>query len=277
MRIHTLTPLPVVILAGGLGTRLGQESDRTPKPLVRIGPHPILAHIISMYVNQGHNEFIICAGFKADQIKEYFSNFTNNYSSPRITFHQNTQDVKYLSDDEDILGLGSGNWNVTVVDTGLDTTTAGRLSKVAKLIDSDTFLCTYGDGVSDLDINEVIAFHHKSKTLGTLTAFHPPSRFGEIDVASDGKVIRFQEKPLTATYVNGGFFVFNAQVLQEIDSQLTLEEGLLSQLTMKSELSAFLSNSYWQMMDTPREVEILNHMYSEGKAPWISARQNTQF
>ena len=167
------------------------------------------------------------------------------------------------------LGIQGKDFQVTVIDTGEHTLTGGRLAQVRHLIGRSTFLCTYGDGVTNLDINEVISFHKKQGVLGTLTAFHPPSRFGEVEVDKSGRAISFKEKPLGSSFVNGGFFVFESEIFDILDSGLSLEEGLLTKLAESNQLAAFESNCYWQMMDTPREVQILNELYSAGEAPWI--------
>lgn len=167
------------------------------------------------------------------------------------------------------IGIQGMDFTVTVIDTGERTLTGGRLAQVKHLINHDRFLCAYGDGVTSQNINEVIMFHEQQKVLGTLTAFHPPSRFGEVEVDKNGRAISFKEKPLGSSFVNGGFFVFERGVFELLDSDVSLEDGLLSKLARDNQLAAFQSNSFWQMMDTPREVQILNELYSSGAAPWI--------
>lgn len=262
--------LPVVIFAGGLGTRLGDSSLSTPKPLVKIGSFPILMHILSIYIKNGHNHFIICAGYKADEIKKYFHAFDLTHCNPTFRFHDNKMRTELGNNSLMQLGIRDLDFTVTVVDTGENTLTAGRLAQVEHLITQDRFLCTYGDGVTNQDINEVIRFHENQKVLGTLTAFHPPSRFGEVEVDEHGRVINFKEKQLASSYVNGGFFVFEKEIFKILDSNLTLEEGLLAKLARSSQLAAFESDSFWQMMDTPREVQILNELVASGTAPWLA-------
>jgi glucose-1-phosphate cytidylyltransferase len=268
--IHT-SSLPVVILAGGMGTRLGQESLLIPKPLVRIGTHPILLHIMAKYIHLGHSNFIICAGYKADQLKNYFKDFGSNFVDPTyaISLKSGSVELWKSSAIEDSLGLLGKEFQVEIVDTGLNSTTAERLMRISSRIKGDKFLCTYGDGVTSQNLNEVLQHHDKHDLMATLTAFHPPSRFGEIDVDERSLVTSFQEKPLGKSYVNGGFFVFSSDVFSVIDPNKSLEEGLLAKLADLNQLTAFKSEAFWQMMDTPREVELLNHLYSQGNAPWL--------
>ena len=261
--------LPVVIFAGGLGTRLGDSSLSTPKPLVKVGPFPILMHIISMYIRNGHNNFIICAGYKAVEIKRYFQTFDLAHGNPTFRFFDNSMNVELGVASLEHLGIQGMDFTVTVIDTGEQTLTGGRLAQVKHLVDKDRFLCAYGDGVTNQSISDVIAFHEKQAVLGTLTAFHPPSRFGEVEVDKSGRAISFKEKPLGSSFVNGGFFVFEREIFDLLDSNMSLEEGLLSKLAMNKQLAAFESNSFWQMMDTPREVQILNELYTSGAAPWL--------
>lgn len=262
--------IPVVILAGGLGTRLGESSDRTPKPLVRIGNYPILLHIISGYLKYGYTSFIICAGYKAGEFKRYFSELDLEMNNQFFSFKNAIRTGRDLLPGTNDLRINSSEFEVAVIDTGLETTTAGRIAKIRSLVSSDYFLCTYGDGVSSLNINELVKYHLSGSALATLTAFHPPSRFGEIDIDNNGCVTSFREKQLTASYVNGGFFVFDKSVFDLIDPELSLEEGLLSKLSAEGKLRAYLSEDYWQMMDTPREVELLNKQIQQGSAPWLT-------
>jgi len=261
--------LPVVIFAGGLGTRLGDTSLSTPKPLVKVGPFPILMHIISMYIKNGHSNFIVCAGYKAVEIKRYFQTFDLTHCDPTFRFLDNRMSTELGKASLEQLGIQGMDFSVTVIDTGELTLTGGRLAQVKHLINQDRFLCAYGDGVTSQNINEVIMFHEKQKVLGTLTAFHPPSRFGEVEVDKNGRAISFKEKPLGSSFVNGGFFVFERGIFDLLDSSMSLEEGLLAKLALDNQLAAFESDSFWQMMDTPREVQILNELYSSGAAPWI--------
>ena len=261
--------LPVVIFAGGLGTRLGDSSLTTPKPLVKVGPFPILMHIISIYIRSGHNNFVVCAGYKAFEIKQYFQTLDLAHGNPTFRFSNNRIRVELGIASLEELGIQGMDFTIKVVDTGEQTLTGGRLAQVKHLLNQDRFLCTYGDGVTDQSINEVIAFHEKQGVLGTLTAFHPPSRFGEVEVDQYGRANSFQEKPLGSSFVNGGFFVFERGIFDLLDPNMSLEEGLLSRLALNSQLAAFESSGFWQMMDTPREVQILNELYTSGNAPWL--------
>jgi glucose-1-phosphate cytidylyltransferase len=270
MNHKTESTLPVVIFAGGLGTRLGDSSLSTPKPLVKVGSFPILMHILSIYIKNGHNNFIICAGYKADEIKKYFQAFDLAHSNPTFRFFNNQMDTELGKNSLTRLGIQDLDFTVSVIDTGENTLTGGRLAQVEHLITQDRFLCTYGDGVTNQNINEVIRFHKTQGLLGTLTAFHPPSRFGEVEVDEFGRVITFKEKQLGSSYVNGGFFVFEKGVFDVLDANSSLEEGLLAKLAISSQLAAFESDCFWQMMDTPREVQILNELFASGSAPWIA-------
>ena len=262
--------LPVVIFAGGHGTRLGDDSMGMPKPLVNVGPYPILVHIMSLYLKAGHNEFIICAGFKATEIKKYFETFHLNLGTPVFQYSKMKMLKGYVETElVDPLQLVNTEFTVTVVDTGLHTLTGGRLKQVQNLLKNRRFLCTYGDGLTSLDVNKVIEFHNSKVAVATLTAFHPPSRFGEVILSEEGNVVSFQEKPLSESYVNGGFFVFENSIFDFLDSTKSIEYGLLSTLAKNNNLSGYKSNAFWQMMDTPREVKILNELFESGAAPWL--------
>lgn len=252
-----------------MGTRLGDSSLSTPKPLVKVGRFPILMHIISMYIRSGHNNFIICAGYKAFEIKQYFQTFDLAHGNPSFRFSDSGMSTDLSIASLEQLRIQGMEFTVKVVDTGEQTLTGGRLAQVKHLLDVDRFLCAYGDGVTNQSINEVIAFHEKQEVLGTLTAFHPPSRFGEVEVDKSGRAISFKEKPLGSSFVNGGFFVFEKEIFDFLDPNMSLEEGLLSRLALKNQLAAFESGGFWQMMDTPREVQILNELYASGDAPWL--------
>jgi len=262
--------LPVVILAGGFGTRLGEETSRIPKPLVRIGDYPILVHIMSLYLRQGHTEFIILGGYKCEEIKHYFQNFELNYTNIGFEYTNRAYGRNWVEPGIDRLGFSSHDWSLKILDTGLNSNTAERLWRASAQIPGDRFFCTYGDGLSTIDLKSLLNFHVKSGTKATLSAFHPPSRFGEISISAEGKVKNFMEKPLMQTRVNGGFFVFEREVLDFcINNFDSLESGVLTKLSELGELSAYLSDDWWQMMDTPRELDILNNLWANNTAPWL--------
>jgi glucose-1-phosphate cytidylyltransferase len=252
--------MKVVILAGGLGTRLQEETSVKPKPMVEIGGKPILWHIMNIYASQGFNEFIVALGYKSEVIKDYFLNFHVFRKDLTIDLHNGRVD----SHDGE-----TENWIVHLVDTGEKTQTGGRLRRLAQWIGSETFMMTYGDGVSDINLNKLIEFHHQSGRLATVTAVHPPSRFGEL-VIDNNQVSHFDEKPQTAEgWINGGFFVLEPQVLNYIDSDsIPWERAPLQSLAAEGQLDAYKHNGFWQCMDTLRDVQLLEKLWAEGKAPW---------
>ena len=230
--------MKAVILAGGYGTRISEESYLKPKPMIEIGGKPILWHILKIYSNYDINEFIICCGYKANKIKEYFDR----------------------SDSE--------SWNVQLVDTGLDTMTGGRLKRIQDYVD-DTFCVTYGDGLSNIDINNLISFHREKKSLATLTAIHPPERFGVLNLSGD-YVTEFHEKHSgESSWINGGFFVFEPEIFDYLrDDSTVLEKTPLETLAKEKKLSAFKHNGFWHPMDTLRDKKHLENLWSSKKAPW---------
>lgn len=253
--------MKAVILAGGLGTRISEETTSKPKPMVEIGNHPILWHIMKIYSSYGINDFIICCGYKGYMIKEYFSNYSIHNSDITVNFLSNTIEVhEKFSED----------WKVTLVDTGLPTMTGGRLKRITNYLDDGEDFCfTYGDGLSDVNISNLVEFHKKHQKLATITIVQPPGRFGNLKLDGE-KVIEFSEKPQNeAPLINGGFFVLNKDVIKYIDSDETIwESDVLPILADNSELIAFKHEKFWQPMDTKREKDILNEMWTSGKAPW---------
>jgi glucose-1-phosphate cytidylyltransferase len=254
--------MKAVILAGGLGTRLSEETVIKPKPMVEIGGQPILWHIMKIYSFHGINEFIICCGYKGYIIKEYFANYFLRMSDVTFDMKNNRMDVH------------SGNaepWRVTLVDTGEDTLTGGRLKRVRKHIDHETFCFTYGDGVSNVNITELIQFHHAQKTLATLTAVQPPGRFGAIALHQGQTLISsFHEKPEgDGAYINGGYFVLEPEVLDYIaDDFTTWEQEPLQKLAHSGQLAAFKHTGFWQPMDTLKDKNYLESLWQQGNAPW---------
>ena len=253
--------MKAVILAGGLGTRISEETSVKPKPMVEIGGRPILWHIMKAYSAHGINEFIICCGYKGYVIKEYFANYFLHMSDVTFDMSRNTMDVHHQTADP---------WRVTLVDTGDNTMTGGRLKRVEKYIcEEDIFCLTYGDGVSDVNITELIAFHRAQNVLATLTATIPPGRFGAIDI-SGNKVNSFMEKPKgDGALINGGFFVLSPKVLSYILCDQTVwEREPLERLALEGELAAFQHTGFWQPMDTLRDKSFLEEMWNSGQAPW---------
>jgi glucose-1-phosphate cytidylyltransferase len=253
-------PMKTVILAGGLGTRLSEETYLIPKPLVEIGGKPILWHIMKLYSFYGINHFIICCGYKGYLIKEYFSNYSLHMSS--VTFDMTNNQIEVHRNH-------SEPWQVTLVDTGEKTMTGGRLKRVQDFIGNETFCLTYGDGVGDININELVKFHFAQKTLATLTAVQIPSRFGMLELLED-KVVNFQEKPRNdSAWINGGFFVLEPEVLEYIkDDDTVWEESPLINLAKEGQLAAYKHTNFWQMMDTLRDKHKLEELWKSGQAPW---------
>jgi glucose-1-phosphate cytidylyltransferase len=253
--------MKAVILAGGLGTRISEETHLKPKPMIEIGGRPILWHIMKIYSHYGVNDFIICCGYKGYVIKEYFANYFLHMSDVTFDMSNNSMQVH------------QGNaepWRVTLVDTGDETMTGGRLKRIASYVqDEEAFCMTYGDGVSDVNISELIAFHKKQGTQATLTATLPPGRFGALTI-QDNRVKGFREKPKgDGVMINGGFFVISPKVLELIENDLTpWEQGPLETLAKNEDLSVFKHEGFWQPMDTLRDKTYLEEFWATGKAPW---------
>ncbi|HEX7688382.1 MAG TPA: glucose-1-phosphate cytidylyltransferase [Burkholderiaceae bacterium] len=253
--------MKAVILAGGLGTRLSEETAIRPKPMVEIGGKPILWHIMKMYSHHGINDFVICCGYKGYLIKEYFANYFLHMSDVTFDMAHNKMEVH---------SKRAEPWCVTLVDTGDTSMTGGRLRRVAKYVeDEEAFCFTYGDGVSALDISASIAFHRAHGKAATLTATYPPGRFGALDIR-EGRVHSFQEKPKgDGAMINGGFFVLSPKVLEELHGDDTVwEQQPLMNLADRGELMAFQYEGFWQPMDTLRDKVYLEELWASGKAPW---------
>lgn len=251
---------PLVILAGGLGTRLREETEFRPKPMVEIGGRPIIWHIMKYYSSWGVKEFIICTGYKGEMIKDYFLNYRTNQSD--VTIHLGSEDgleVHHAVEED---------WKVSIVNTGPLTPTGGRLSQIAKYISSENFYCTYGDGVSNVNLSELTDLHLSSGSTATITAVKPMSRFGVLDIDAYGQVVKFREKPRMDTWINGGYFIFNKSIFQILDGSSTLEQEPLAKLSQQGKLAAYRHDGYWQPMDTLREAEMLNSQWDSGKAEW---------
>lgn len=254
--------MKAVILAGGFGTRISEESAVKPKPMIEIGEKPILWHIMKIYSTHGINDFIVCCGYKGYSIKEYFANYYLHGAD--VTFDLAKRSVEIHHD-------SSEPWRITCVETGLSTMTGGRLRRVRQHLDDETFCMTYGDGVSDVNISDLVAFHRKQNTLGTLTAVQPPGRFGAFTLeAEDTKVPHFREKPVgDGAWINGGYFVLEPGVLDYIEGDATVfERGPMEKLSQEGQLSAFKHYGFWQPMDTLRDKNVLEEHWQSGKAPW---------
>ena len=252
--------MKVIILAGGFGTRLSEYTESIPKPMVPIGGKPILWHIMQRYARYGHKDFYLGLGYKAEIIKDYFlrfgainSDFSLNLSTGKVEVH-NANDL---------------DWNITLVDTGQDTMTGGRVKRMQPFIGDEPFMLTYGDGVSDIDINALENFHKNHGKMVSVTAVHPVARFGELDI--DGDCVKsFKEKPhVTRGWINGGFFVCQPQFFDLIkNDQTVLEAEPLEQAAIKDELMAYKHEDFWQCMDTKRDKDLLENLWSTNKAPW---------
>jgi len=252
--------MKVIILAGGLGTRLREETVVKPKPMVEVGGYPIIWHIMNIYASQGFNEFIVALGYRAEIIKDFFINY--RYHRQNLTVELGKGNVK-------VYDGAIEDWTVHLVDTGDTTQTGGRIKRLASQIGNERFMLTYGDGVSNIDIKKLLDFHEKNGKLATLTAVRPPARFGGLNF-EDNLVDRFSEKSQTgAGWINGGFFVLEPQVLDYIEGDNTVwERGPLENLAADGQLVAYRHEEFWQCMDTLRDVKLLDSLWSEGGAPW---------
>lgn len=254
--------MKVVILCGGLGTRMREETEFRPKPLVDVGGRPILWHIMKIYAAAGFREFVLCLGYKGEMIKEYFLNYEAMNNDLTIALGRQNR-IEYHGGHEE------QDFQVTMADTGADTMTGGRLSRVRKYVDGDDFLLTYGDGVADLDVAKVLAFHRGHGRLATVTAVRPFSRFGMVDVAGDGVVRSFGEKPQIEGWANAGFFVFHRRVFDYLGGDdCVLEREPLEKLARDGELRAYQHHGFFFAMDTYREYKHLNELWAAGTAPW---------
>ena len=254
--------MKVVILAGGLGTRISEESHLRPKPMIEIGGKPILWHIMKEYSHYGFNEFIICAGYKQHIIKEYFANYYLHNSD--ITFDFTSENSMTVHNNV------AEPWNVTIVDTGLKTMTGGRIKRIQKYIGNEPFMLTYGDGVSDINLKELLKFHESHGKIATITTIKLSQRFGVLNIEDDGKVNMFREKAdEDGERINVGYMVLNPQIFDYLENDNTVFENKpLENLTKDEQLMAYFHDGFWQCMDTKREKDLLEKMWSENQAPW---------
>jgi glucose-1-phosphate cytidylyltransferase len=253
--------LKTLILAGGLGTRLREETEFKPKPMVEVGGKPIVWHIMKNLSIQVINDFTIATGYKGDSIKDYFLNYYSRNNDVTVDLGQNVPVIHHGSHDE-------SKWKVTIANTGEMTMTGGRVFRSLKYLEGERFLCTYGDGLADVDIKKLIDFHIAHGKKATVTTVQPLSRFGIMDVDNDGIVKQFREKPVMDGWVNAGFFVFEGSIQEYLDSECVLEQEPLSKLAKEGELVAYRHHGFWQPMDTLRESTFLNELWTSGNAPW---------
>jgi glucose-1-phosphate cytidylyltransferase len=255
--------MKIVILAGGLGTRLMEETEARPKPMVEIGGKPILWHIMKIYEHYGFNDFVLCLGYKAAYIKEYFFNYYLHNSDVTIEVAKNKLEVHYTNTE---------SFKVTLVDTGLHTNTAGRIKRIKGYLNNETFMLTYGDGVSDLDIHKLLAFHKEKGRIATLTSIQVPGRYGNIEMSENGIVDHFQEKPDgDGMWINGGFFVLEPTIFQYLEGDMDAvqwEKGPLIEIANAGQLAAFKHYGFWKCMDALRDRIELDQMWNSGKALW---------
>ena len=254
--------MKTIILAGGFGTRLAEYTNLIPKPMVEIGGKPILWHIMSIYSKYGYNDFVIALGYKGDVIKDYFLNYYALNNDFEVDLTDGT--IKYINEKKK-------NWKVTLIDTGSNSMTGGRVKRLQEFIGNNPFMLTYGDAVSDINIKELVDFHKAHKKTGTVTSVRPTARFGELSINDENIVESFQEKPQTTQgWINGGFFVFEPEFFNFIDDDSTILEGEpLSNLSKQSDLVAFKHSGFWQSMDTVRDRTVLEEICSDKNTPWL--------
>ena len=253
--------MKAVLLAGGLGTRLREETEYRPKPMVEVGGRPIIWHIMKGFAHHGISDFVVCTGYRSEVIKDFFLNYEGRTHDFTVRLGQPAEVTYHSTHDE-------SGWQVTVADTGQATMTGGRVKRIQDHIGDERFMVTYGDGLADVDIPALLDFHESHGRLATVTTIRPLSRFGVMDMTEEGAVEQFREKPLTDGYVNGGFFVFEPGVFDYLDDECVLEQAPLEALAKDGQLMAFRHEGFWQPMDTYREFTMLNEMWDRDEAPW---------
>ena len=257
--------MKVVILAGGYGTRIRDVADDIPKPMIPIGPYPILWHVMKTYAHFGHRDFVICLGYKGQAIKDFFLNYEAYTRDFTIKFGHSGSIAYHSEHDE-------SDWSITLADTGLRSMTGSRIARIRRYLSNEDFMLTYGDGVSDVDISKLVAFHKSHGRILTVTGVRPAGRFGEMVGVAGGRVSEFNEKPqATAGRISGGFFVASPRLFDYLDERedLVFEQEPIRSLVRDEQLMMYEHNGFWQPMDTSREFQLLNSLYNEGKAPWI--------
>jgi len=254
--------MKVVILAGGLGSRISEFTDKVPKPMINVGKYPIIWHIMKIYSHYGFNEFVICLGYKSQIIKDFFINYHEKTNSIVVDTKTGINQIVSKNKKE--------NWKIHLIETGDETMTGGRIKKIQHLISEDDFCMTYGDGLANIDIDKLVKFHKKNKPIATLTAVRPPERFGIVKLDKKNDVIGFSEKPIISSeYINGGFFVLSKKIFKYLDNDKTIfEKKPLEKLLKQKKLKAFKHNGFWQCMDNLRDWELLNQNWEQKKAPW---------
>jgi glucose-1-phosphate cytidylyltransferase len=254
--------MKAVLLAGGLGTRMREETEFRPKPMVEVGGKPVLWHIMKILSAQGVKDFIVCTGYKSEYIANYFANYGSLNKDFTVTLGDESSIVYHDRHDE-------LDWTVTVAYTGASTMTGGRIKRIQKYVGDEPFLCTYGDGIAPVDVRSLQEFHRSHGKHGTMTTTRPFSRFGVVDINDDGDVASFREKPQSDDWINIGYFIFEPAIFDYLDDDATvLEQAPLHRLADEGQLSAFRHDGFWQPMDTYRESQMLNDLWNSGKAPW---------
>jgi glucose-1-phosphate cytidylyltransferase len=253
--------MKAVLLAGGLGTRMREETEFRPKPMVEVGGRPVLWHIMKVLGFQGITDFVICAGYKSEYIKNYFYNYGASNSDFTVKLGDQSSTIFHGSHDE-------FNWTVTVADTGASTMTGGRIKHVEKYLDGEPFLATYGDGIADIDLESLQNFHRSHGKIASMTATQATSRFGVVDIDKDDNVSQFREKPKSSDWINIGYFIFEPAIFNYLDLNSVLEQEPLRDLARDSQIRAYKHSGFWHPMDTLRELQILNEIWDSGDAPW---------
>jgi glucose-1-phosphate cytidylyltransferase len=255
--------MKAVLLAGGLGTRMREETEFRPKPMVEVGGRPVLWHIMKVLSHQGINDFVVCTGYKSEIIKNYFTNYGAVNQDFTVTLGDQAGITYHGAHDE-------FDWTVTVADTGASTMTGGRINKIERYVAGERFLCTYGDGIADIDLDALLAYHESHGKIATMTSMQPMSRFGVLELDDDGAVQRFKEKPQVEGWINIGYFIFEPGIFDYLDDDSVLEEEPLRRLAADGQIAAYPHSGFWQPMDTYRESLMLNEIWASGSAPWKS-------